>query len=79
MTKGRDLQLPGLQKKISSRPSPSPGRFAKERKREGEKTRLGSLWPNFNFKFEFVCKGFENLPKVVSRGFKHNQKIMANV
>jgi hypothetical protein len=31
----------------------------------------------FEFKFEFLKTRFENLPRIVSRGFKHDQELMA--
>jgi hypothetical protein len=33
----------------------------------------------FKFKFEFLQTRFENLPRIVSRGFKHDQELMAKV
>jgi hypothetical protein len=58
---------------------PPLDRFAGKERKEKDTPRLGSLWLNFNFKIEFVCKSFENLPKIDFRGFKHNQKIKAQV
>jgi hypothetical protein len=56
-----------------------PGRFArKKKKRRGiDKARL--CMAEFKFKFEFLQTRFENLPRMVSRGFKHDQELMSKV
>jgi hypothetical protein len=43
---------PSMPREISSRSLPPLGWFARIKKKEREKTRLGTLWPNFKFKFE---------------------------
>jgi hypothetical protein len=43
---------PSMPREISSRSLPPLGRFARIKKKEREKTRLGTLWPNFKFEFE---------------------------
>jgi hypothetical protein len=60
---------------------PSPWSACKRRKRERER-RMGKARVNlaeFKFKFEFLQTRFENLPKIVSRGFKHGKEVMAKV
>jgi hypothetical protein len=49
------------------------------RKRKGERgcNKARVFMIEFEFKFKFVCKDFENLPKIDPRGFKHDQKIQA--
>jgi hypothetical protein len=65
----------GLQKKISSRSFLSPGRFVEKKGEKGfNNSRVFGLNKK-KFQFELVCNDFENLPKIDSRVFKHDQKI----
>jgi hypothetical protein len=46
------------------------GWFAlEEKERKKNRQRLGYAWLNSNLNFEFLQNRFENLPRIVSRGF----------
>jgi hypothetical protein len=56
-----------------------PGWFASKEKKEGGIDKASLCMAKFNFKFEFLQTRFENLPRIVSRGVKHDQELMAKV
>jgi hypothetical protein len=64
MTRGRDLRIPGLQREIPSRSSPSPlGRFAKRIRGRGRDRAMAWLTrPKFKFNLNPIEKVFENPP-----------------
>jgi hypothetical protein len=60
MTRGKDLQISGLQKKISRRFPPFTWSVCKkEEEGKREKHGLGSSWPKLKFEFESFKLGLK--------------------
>jgi hypothetical protein len=75
-----DDKRKGLQKSLDSkRRSPAGlssllvGFVEKKREKGYNKSRVFVF--EYKIKIEYVCNDFENLPKIDSRGFKHDQRI----
>jgi hypothetical protein len=78
MTKGKRVcKISGHPKEDLWQAFPLIWSVCRKRKERKDTTRLGSLCLKFKSKIEFVCKDFENLSKIDSRGFKHDQKVKA--
>jgi hypothetical protein len=56
-----------------------PSRFARKKKKERGIDKVRLCMAEFKSKFEFLQTRFENLPRIVSRGVKHDQELLAKV